>query len=76
VFPLIVGVAFFAAYFASGRQQWYYLIPASACTLVAVVFGGLLWSGASYSVLGQVWPIFLIIAGVLLLFGNMRRVRD
>lgn len=76
VFPMIVGIAFFAAYLASERQQWYYLIPGSACTLVGVVFAALLWSGASYSVIGQVWPIFLILAGVLLLFGNMRRVRE
>ncbi len=73
VFPLIVGIAFFAAYLASGRQQWYYLIPGSVLTVVAFVFGALLWSGTSYGALGQVWPVFLILAGVFLLFGNFRR---
>lgn len=73
VFPLIVGVAFFAAYFASEGQQRFYLIPASILTLVALVFGSLLWSGNTYGAIGQVWPIFLILAGVLLLFGNFRR---
>lgn len=73
VFPLIVGIAFFAAYFVSERQQRFYLIPGAILTLVALVFGALLWSGGSYGTIGQVWPIFLIIAGVLLLLGNFRR---
>ncbi|HKP53721.1 MAG TPA: hypothetical protein VJ183_13850 [Chloroflexia bacterium] len=76
IFPLIVGVAFFAAYFASGSQTKYYLIPGTILMLVGLVFGGILLSGASYGALGQVWPIFLIIAGVLLLFTNFRRGRS
>lgn len=73
VFPLIVGVAFFAAFLASEGRARYYLIPAGVLMLVALVFGAILWSGGSYSIIGQVWPVFLIIAGVLLLFTNLRR---
>jgi hypothetical protein len=76
VFPLIVGVAFFSAYFASEGQQRFYLIPGSVLTLVALIFGAILWSGHSYGSIGQVWPIFLILAGVLLLLGNFRRVKE
>ncbi|HEY0070227.1 MAG TPA: hypothetical protein VGE04_09695 [Chloroflexia bacterium] len=67
MYPLIVGVAFFAAYFASGRETSAYLVPGVILTLVAVVFLGIILSGSSYAILGRLWPIFLVIGGVLLL---------
>jgi cell wall-active antibiotic response 4TMS protein YvqF len=67
VYPLILGVAFFAAYFASGREQAGYLVPGTILSLVGVVFLGITLTGTSYDSIGKVWPIFLIIAGVLLL---------
>ena len=73
IFPLIAGVACFAGYFASGGRAKYYLLPGTILALVAVVFGSILLSGASYASMGQIWPIFLIIAGVVLLFSNLRR---
>ena len=73
IFPLSVGIAFFAAYFASGGQQRFYLIPGSIVTTVALVFGAILWSGGSYGVIGQLWPVFLIVAGVALLLPRLRR---
>ena len=76
VFPLIVGAAFFAAYLASEGRARYYLVPAGILAVVGLVFGAILWTGGSYSILGQIWPVFLIIAGVLLLFGNMRRSKS
>ncbi|HEX8600666.1 MAG TPA: DUF5668 domain-containing protein [Chloroflexia bacterium] len=67
IYPLIVGVAFFAAYFASGRQMTGYLIPGGILTLVALAFLGIMLSDASFGAIGKLWPIFLIFGGLLLL---------
>ena len=58
-----------AAYFASGREQPGYLVPGTILSLVGLVFLGITLTGASYDYIGKFWPIFLIIAGVLLLVG-------
>jgi hypothetical protein len=76
VYPLVVGVAFFAAYLASGRKQAGYLVPAVVLTGVGVVFLGVLQIAGSYAAIGKLWPIFLIIAGVLMLVPGLRRVRE
>ena len=73
IYPLIVGVAFFAAYFASGREQAGYLVPGAILSLVGLVFLGITLTGASYDYIGKIWPIFLIIAGVILLVGPRLR---
>jgi hypothetical protein len=73
VYPLIVGVAFFAAYFVSGREQPAYLVPGAILSLVALVFLGIMLTGSSYSLIGRFWPLFLIIAGVLLLIAPRLR---
>ncbi|MDQ3927713.1 MAG: hypothetical protein M3328_01055 [Chloroflexota bacterium] len=75
MFPLIVGVAFFAAYLASGREQNSYLVPAAILAGVGVVFLAVLQIGGSYAAIGKLWPIFLIIAGVLMLVPGLRKTR-
>ncbi|MEO8286893.1 MAG: DUF5668 domain-containing protein [Chloroflexota bacterium] len=75
VFPLIVGVAFWAAYFVSGFRQRAYAIPAIVLTLVGVVFLAITLTSVGYGVLGKLWPIFLIIAGVLLLTQRFWKTR-
>jgi hypothetical protein len=67
IFPLIVGLAFFAAYLAGGREQGYYLIPGSALVIIAVTFLTIIQVGGSNSAIGKLWPIFMVMAGVLLL---------
>jgi hypothetical protein len=73
IYPLIVGVSFFAAYFASGREQNGYLIPAAILTLVGVVFLAFILTGTSYALIGKLWPLFLIIGGVLMLVAPRAR---
>ena len=68
VYPLIVGVSFLTAYLASGFAQIGYLIPGVILSLVGLVFLGITWAGVSYDYIGKIWPIFLILAGVLILF--------
>ncbi|HEX9987190.1 MAG TPA: hypothetical protein VGE45_01780 [Chloroflexia bacterium] len=75
MFPLIVGVAFFAAYMASGRQENNLLMSAIVMTGVGVVLLAVLQIGGSYAALGKLWPIILIIAGVLMLVPGLRRAR-
>jgi hypothetical protein len=75
VFPLIVGVAFWAAFFVSGLQQRGYLIPAIVLTLVGMVFLGITLTSVGYGVLGKLWPLFLILAGVLLLTQRFWRTK-
>ena len=67
VYPLIVGVAFLAAYLASGLIYPGYLIPAGILIGVGVVFGAIVLTDASYDYIGKIWPIALIIVGVLML---------
>ena len=72
IYPLVVGVAFMAAYFSSGFTQRNYLIPGFILVAVGMVFMGIVLADA-YDVLSRIWPIFMIIAGVLLLAGRFRR---
>jgi steroid 5-alpha reductase family enzyme len=74
VYPLIVGVAFLGAYFASNMQQRYYLFPAAILFAVGGVFLILKLTDTSYSYIGKLWPLALIILGVAMLFPRLRRV--
>jgi hypothetical protein len=67
VYPLIVGVAFLAAYLATGMTFPGYLIPAGILIGVGLVFGAILLTGTSFAYIGKLWPIALIIIGVLML---------
>ncbi len=67
VYPLIVGLGLLAGYLASGREQRGYLISG----LIVAAVGGIclvftLTDTAAY--LKYIWPLFLVAAGVLLLF--------
>lgn len=73
VYPLIVAAALLAGYFASARENSRLLVPAAVLALVGIVFLGLDITGAGYRAIGQLWPIFLIIAGVLVLAQGSRR---
>lgn len=66
VYPLIVGIAFFAGYLASGFQEVGFIIPGVILTAVGLVFGAFVLSN-QYDLLGKIWPLFLILAGVLAL---------
>jgi len=72
VYVLIVGVAFFAAYFASGMTERGYLVPASILTIGGLLFLSITLLG-SYALMGKIWPIFLIIGGVIILIGPRAR---
>lgn len=73
VYPLIVGVASLAAYFASKGEQRSYLFSAGLFGAVGVVF--LPVNLISEDMAGQVWPLFLIIGGgLLLLFQRPRHL--
>ncbi|MFL5732773.1 MAG: LiaI-LiaF-like domain-containing protein [Chloroflexia bacterium] len=69
IYPLIVGVAFLAAYFTSGREQSAYLLPGSIITLIALLFLGITLTGIGFSYIATIWPVFLIVAGLLILMG-------
>lgn len=66
VFPLIVGVAFYVFYFASGKnsKDRGILVPATILTAVGILF--LMIARFSY----KLWPIILIAVGILMLFGR------
>ena len=73
IYPLVVGLGFLAGYLVSGFKMIGYLIPGAILSLVGLVFLGIYWTGAPYEYIGNIWPIFLILAGVLILF--LPRVR-
>ncbi len=75
IFPLIVGVACIVAYLASAREHSFYLIPGAILIIIAVTFFTILQIGGSYSAIGKLWPIFLVMAGVILLVVPMLRNR-
>ena len=66
VYPLILGVAFLAAYLASGLVENRYLIPGIVLSITGVVFMGIVVL-SDYSIMGKIWPIFLVIGGIILL---------
>jgi hypothetical protein len=67
IYPLIVGVSLLAAYAVSGFRQPGYLIPGLIVSMVGLVFLGVVLTGTAYDYIGKIWPIFVIIAGVLIL---------
>jgi type IV secretory pathway VirB3-like protein len=75
MYSLIVAAAFLAGYFASGREATRFLMPAAILGLIGIVFLALDATGAGYGAIGRLWPIFLVIAGVLVLAQGARRPR-
>lgn len=69
MFPLIVGIAFYTFYFASGKnsKDRGILIPATILTAIGIIF--LVIAKFSY----KLWPIILIAAGILMLFGRREK---
>lgn len=72
IYPAIIGVSLFAGYLASGMTERNYVIPATILTLVGLAFLAVIWIG-SYDLIGKLWPIFLIIAGVIMLIAPRAR---
>ena len=75
IYPLIVGIAFIAGYFASNQEHTWYLVPGSILTLIGLVLFGVTLTGSSYEYIGKIWPLLLIGAGVLLMVAPMARRR-
>lgn len=75
IFPLAVGVAFIIAYLVSNREHNFYLIPGASLIIIAVTFLVIFQVGGSASAIGKLWPIFLVMAGILLLVLPMIRRR-
>jgi hypothetical protein len=71
IYPLIVAVASLVGYFVSGGEYKAFLVPAAICGVVGLVF--LPATLINESLAGQVWPLFLILAGVLLLITQRSR---
>jgi len=72
IYPTIIGLSLFAGYFASGMIESKNLIPATILTLAGLVFLGVTLVG-SYDLIGKFWPIFLIIAGIIMLIAPRAR---
>jgi len=70
MFPLFVGISFYAFYLGSGRSDRGILIPANILLLVGVVFLAL----SSYSY--KFWPIVLIALGLLMIFFGRKTKED
>ena len=55
------------------RPQWWAMIPATIIGLVATALVASVEVGPAFWLVGQAWPVFLIVLGVTLL---LRRVRE
>ena len=73
VFPIIVGLAFVAGYFAGGREEPGLLWAAAIIGGIGLVFLFITGTAVGYGVLAQLWPIALIILGLLMLVPRIRR---
>ena len=73
VFPLIVGIAFIAAWIFSGLRDTGLLIPGGIAAAVGIVGLGFTVFGMKEQVrsLIQYWPVLLIGLGVLILLGGL-----
>jgi hypothetical protein len=77
VFPIIVGLAFLAGYFAGNREQPGLLWPAAIIGGTGLTFLVITGTSLGYGVLGQLWPLVLIAAGVFMLVPRLwRNARD
>jgi hypothetical protein len=71
IFPLIVGIAFYKFFFASGRRDRGILVPANILLLVGLFF--LILQSYTY----KLWPIILILLGILMIVaGKKEKNRD
>jgi hypothetical protein len=75
VYPLIVGIALLAGYFASGRERTNFLTGGLIVSAASLVFLFFSLTSTSYSTLGRLWPLFLIAAGILLVVQQRRPAR-
>ena len=73
VFPLIGGISFVAAWLGSGMRDGGLLIPAGGGIAVGLI--GLIFTttGLDGSILGNIWPILLILVGVSMIGRNFLR---
>jgi hypothetical protein len=77
VFPIIVGLAFVAGYFAGNREQPGLLWPAAIIGGTGLVFLFITTTSVGYGIIGQLWPLALIAVGVLMLVPRIwRTTRD
>lgn len=75
VYPLIVGIALLAGYFASGRVRANFLTAGLVVSAASLVFLVLSLTSTSYSTLGRLWPLFLIAVGIMLVVQQRRPAR-
>jgi hypothetical protein len=72
VYPLAIGVAFFAGYAASGFREIRFILPGTILTLTGLAFGAIVLTG-QYDLLGKIWPVLLILAGIAALVAPITR---
>jgi len=70
IYPLIVGISFYAFYLASGRKEKGILIPANILSLVGIGF--LFLNFLTFNL----WPLFLIITGLVLILLPYRKPKN
>jgi hypothetical protein len=68
IYPLIVAAAFVVGYLVSGREHRVLLVPATVLGFVGVLFLSLTLT--EFSLIGQLWPLALIIAGLVMLISR------
>lgn len=71
-YPLIVGLAFFAAYLTSGFRRGY-LIPAAILSLVGLGFLPFTFMDPNNDYVSKFWPVVLILVGLVLLIPGVWR---
>lgn len=75
VFPFIVGFAFFILFLFNPRD-WGVLIPAAILIFISAIFfadntGFFPWS--AWHIIGQTWPVILIVIGIIILVSHGRK---
>jgi hypothetical protein len=71
LYPLIIGVSLLAGFLVSGTGNRGLLISGLGFASIGAIFLGITLYG-DYSLLGQIWPVYLIIAGLLMLVPRVR----
>jgi cytochrome bd-type quinol oxidase subunit 2 len=69
LFPLIVGIAFYATYFADKKSKGL-LVPATILLVVAIFF--LIFARTSYSL----WPLLMVAGGIIILFSGPQKTKN
>jgi hypothetical protein len=76
IYPLILGMALLAGFFAYGRDQPVWLQGAGWLIGTSILFLAIIWTTGSLHAIGKLWPLLIVLGGVLLILQQTRHAHE